>query len=116
MLRDQRRRRGEVEPKERAHVLGRFSHVLAVKAQNVLGFIDRVEYRPSQNGAYRVQPKFEGGDDAEVTPSSAQGPEEVLVLFGTCRKKASVGGYHIGRNEVVAREAVPASQMADAPA
>jgi len=63
--------------------------------------------------ADRVQAVLERGDDAEIAAAAAQPPEEVVVLDGARRDEASVGGDHVGREEVVAGQAVLSHQPTD---
>jgi hypothetical protein len=59
---------------------------------------------------------LKGGDHAEVAAAAPDGPEEVLVLTGIDVAELAVGGDDVGSNEVVAGQAVPARQPADAAA
>ena len=56
------------------------------------------------------------GDDAEVAAAAAERPEQVLVLRFAGRDRLPVGGDHLRRDQVVAREADAPRQVADAAA
>jgi hypothetical protein len=59
-----------------------------------------------------VQLILEQGHDAEIATPAAQAPEEVGVLRGAGDQQLTVGGDHVSRQQVVARQAVPAVQPA----
>ena len=60
-----------------------------------LGTIPGVEHEGEHHlGAYGVEPVLEGGDDAEVAPPTADGPEQVRVLLLAGRQRTAVGGNH----------------------
>src|SRR5580692_6076697 len=55
---------------------------------------------------------FELGDDAEVAATSAQGPKQVRVFARARMHKGTVGSHHRQAFDVVARQAVQASEPA----
>src|SRR5215207_6050529 len=57
---------------------------------------------------------LERGDDAEVTAAASNSPVEVFVLLGVGRKQLPVRAHHVGRDEVVAGEAILAVEPAEA--
>ena len=57
---------------------------------------------------------LEQGDDAEVAPAASNSPKEVLILLVAGREQPTIGGDHVGRDEVVACEAVFAVEPAEA--
>src|SRR6185437_1628624 len=63
-----------------------------------------------------VQGELEGGDGPEVPAAPAQRPEQVLVLVLARGEDAPVGGDDLRAHQVVAREAAPAREVADASA
>jgi hypothetical protein len=54
-----------------------------------------------------VKPELELGDDAEVPAPAADGPEQLGVLSLAGPYDAAVGQHDLGRDEVVAGQAVP---------
>ena len=75
--------------------------------------VGRVHDRAAEHDPDLVQQILEGGDDAEVPATAAQAPEELLVLVGAGRHELSGGRDDVGRDEVVAGEAVLPHQPAD---
>ena len=67
-------------------------------------------------GADRMQEELERRDDAEVAAAAAQRPEQVRVLLGGRPDQLALRGHQLGRDQVVAGEAVLAPQPADAAA
>ena len=63
-----------------------------------------------------MYPVLERGDDPEVSPATAQAPEEVLVLIPTSLDKPTIGGDHVDREQVVRGEPELALQPAAASA
>ncbi len=86
-------------------------------AQRLHGLGAVVEHeRVGDLGAHRVQAELERGDDAEVAAAAAQRPEKVGVLVGGRTHDLAAGGHQLGGVQVVAAEAVLASQPPDAAA
>ncbi len=113
ILRDERERGRDLERRERAHLLGGVGDVLAEEPQDVLGLVELVEHRSAVDVLDRVEPELEGGHDPEVPAAPADRPEQVVV-FGRARdEEPPVGGHHVGRDQVVARQAEPARQVPD---
>ena len=54
----------------------------------------------------------ERGDNSKISPTPADGPEKIGVFFGARRDKASIRQYHIGRQEIIDRQAVFPRQIA----
>jgi hypothetical protein len=63
-----------------------------------------------------VELELEGGHHAEVAAAAAQRPEQVRVLRLAGGQEAAVGGDHVGRQQVVAGQAVRPGEVADAAA
>jgi hypothetical protein len=63
-----------------------------------------------------VQVEVQAGRHAEVAPSTAEAPEEIRVLIGTCLNHGPVRSHDLCSDEVVARQAVLRGQVADAAA
>ena len=59
---------------------------------------------------------LEGGDDTEVAAPAPQRPEQIVVLLLAGDDDLAVGGDHLGRLQVVARQPVLAGQVPDAAA
>jgi hypothetical protein len=57
-------------------------------------------------------PERELGDDAEVAAAAADRPEEVRVLVGARRHRASVCEHHLRGKQVVDRQPVPPREVA----
>ena len=76
----------------------------------------RVQHRPGQHLADRVEAVFERGHDPEVAAAAAEGPEQVGVLVVAGGQDISVGGDDLDGQEVVDGEAVLAHEPADAAA
>ena len=55
---------------------------------------------------------LEGGDDPEVAAAASDAPEQVLVLLRARPQQLSVGGRHVGGDQVVARQSITAVQPA----
>ena len=114
---DERQRRRDLPGREAAELLGRVLDELAVEAQHVARVLDLEEHRAAVDVLDRVQAELERRDDAEVPAAAAQRPEEILVLPLRCAAtRLPVGGDDLRRDEVVAREADAARQVADAAA
>ncbi len=64
----------------------------------------------------RMQTILEAGDDAEVTPTAAQCPEEIRVVIGIHMEQVAIRGDDVHRQQVVDGEAVLAHEIADAAA
>ncbi len=63
-----------------------------------------------------MQLVFEGGDDAEVAGTAADGPEEIGVLGGARVDELAVGQHDVDGQQVVDRHAEPAAEPAEAAA
>jgi hypothetical protein len=61
-----------------------------------------------------VQLKFKRGHDTEVSAAPADGPEQVRVLLRACGDELAIRGHDIGRQQIVAGEAVLAHEPAEA--
>src|SRR5205085_678511 len=57
--------------------------------------------RPKSQRPNLVQLELELGDDAEVATATAQSPEQVGVFLLRGSQDSTVGGDHLGRDEVV---------------
>ena len=66
-----------------------------------------------EDRAERMELIFERRDDAEVAAAAAQAPEQIGVFVLARMDEAAVRGDDIGRDQVVAGEAVHAHQPAD---
>ena len=82
----------------------------------MLGAAKRPCDSAARHGSNLVQPVLEGGDHAEVGASAAHRPEQVGILRGGGDPQAAVAGHDVDGFEIVAREAVLASEPPDAAA
>src|SRR6185295_104389 len=74
-----------------------------------------VEHHARQHhGTHGMELVLKGGDHAEVAAAAPNTPEEVRMLTGVDVAELAVGGDDIGGDEVIAGQAVPARQPADA--
>jgi hypothetical protein len=94
-------------------LLGAPARKLVVKAENVASLGRRIPESAGQHRTDGVEPVLERGDHAEVAASAPDPPEEVLVLLLAGRQQPPVRGDHVGREEVVAGEAVLAVEPAE---
>ena len=67
-------------------------------------------------GADLVQLELHRGDHPEVAATAAQSPEEIRVFAGAGGNQAPIGGHHIGREQVVAAQAVLAHEPTESTA
>ncbi len=84
--------------------------------RQVPGLVEFVEEQPHVHVVHRVQLELEGRDHPEVAAATPQRPEQILVLSGAGRTHLTVGGDHLGREQVVEAEAIAPSQVTDAAA
>ena len=115
ILGDKRKRRRDLPGEEGAQLLGRLVDHAAEGAKDVLGGVQLEEDRPPIDHRHGVKLELERGYDTEVAAPAPQRPEQILVLVGTGGERLAVGGHHVGRNEVVDRQAVASGEVADAP-
>jgi len=89
------------------HLIGRAVGPVAPAAQHLGRTIDTEHHQPGEHArAERVQAELKLGDDAEVAAAAADAPEQVGVLTLAGAHDPPVGQHHLGRNEVVAGQAV----------
>ena len=90
---------------------------VAERAQQIGRGLGRVEDRPGvDRGPERMEVELELRDDAEVAAAAAQPPEQVGVVGLARVDEPAVRRDHVGRREVVAREAELPHRPADAAA
>jgi hypothetical protein len=94
----ERQRRRQVEPEERAQLVGCLADELAVERERLAGRADLVEDRAADHRADRVELELERGHYAEVPAAAAQRPEQVRVLRPAGGDEAAVGGDDVGRH------------------
>ena len=63
-----------------------------------------------------MQLVLEFGDNAEVTATAADSPEQISILFAAHATYLAIGGYYFGGPDVVERQAVFAVQTTEAAA
>ena len=101
----------------RLGLVGEGAAVVAVEAQHVAGGGARVEHHPAEHQRPdRVELVLERRDDAEIAAAAPERPEQVRMLVGAGGDERAVGGDDVGREQVVAGEAVLAHQPAEAAA
>ncbi|CAH0307982.1 hypothetical protein SRABI128_04405 [Microbacterium sp. Bi128] len=105
-----------MEAQERAKLFRGGSHVVPVKPRHRLGMLDGVNDDAGVDHVHGVHPVLERRHDAEVPAAAAQRPEQVLVLAFAGGKEFSLGRDDVGREEVVAAEAILAAQVSNAAA
>jgi hypothetical protein len=89
---------------------------LAVRAENVPGLAGRIHDTTGDHRAHLVEAVPEGGDHPEVPSPTPQRPEEIGMLVGGGGEQIAGRGDDIGGEQVVARQAVPAVEPAEATA
>src|SRR3989454_4287424 len=112
-FRDEREWRRDLERGEGAHLSGSAGDVFAEKAQNVASVFELVEHRATVDVLDGVELELKGGDHSKVAAAASDRPEEVFVLLFARDNELAVGRDHVGRDEVVTREAIPAGKVAD---
>ena len=96
-------------------LIGALPGEVAVEPQVLFGLRKGVEQHARQHHrTHGMELVLKGGDHAKVAAAAPDAPEEVLVLTGADVAELTVGGDDIGGDEVVAGQAVPARQPADA--
>lgn len=115
-LRNELQRRRDVEARIAAVLFGRVGQELGVEAQQVGRHVQFVEEQADTDVRHRMQLELEGRHNAEIAATAAQRPEQVGVLRGTRGAHPSVGGDHLGRQQVVDAQPILAGQVADAAA
>ena len=114
VLRDERQRRGDLEPGKAAELLGRVPDELVEHSKHGGGVFQVVEDRPGEDLVDLGEAILERGHDAEVAAPAPQPPEEILVLAFARGEELPVRGDHVGRDQIVDRQPEPAGQVADA--
>ncbi len=87
-------------------LVGQRGAEIPVEAQHRGRLIQRVEHHAAQNLADRVELILEGRHDAEIAAAAAQRPEQVGILLGACLPQLAIGRDHLGRYQVVDRQAM----------
>src|SRR4029453_11312930 len=80
MFREGWPRRYGQESEEAIHIFRRLGDKLTVPLHDLGCLVEWPQHRPAIDGADRVQAKQEGGDDAKVTTTTADAPEQVGML------------------------------------
>lgn len=89
---------------------------VAVGAQHFAGATERMQQHAGDHRAHGMQPVRDRRDDAEIAAPTLQRPEEILMLRLARGDQFAVGGHDVVRKRVVAGEAAPSHQPADAAA
>jgi hypothetical protein len=91
-------------------------HELLVEPEDVPDLGPWVAEPAGEHRADRVQAVGERGDDPEVATAAAQSPDQVRMRLRSYLQQVAVGGDQLGLDEVVAGQAVPTVQPAQAAA
>ena len=105
----------DVEEGDRREVIRRGAGEIVIEAEHLAGAFPGEDDRAAQDGPDRMELVDERGHDAEVAAAAAQGPEEVRVSRRWLDQFA-VCGHDLGRQQVVAGQAVLPIEPADAAA
>src|SRR5205823_2648800 len=98
-------------------LVGDVGREVAVEGENVGGRREWIGHEAAgDDRTHGVEPVLERRHHAEVASSAAYAPEEVVILVRARGQYATVGGHHLGRDEVVEREPVLRHEPADAAA
>src|SRR5215470_3939385 len=101
MFREGRPRRDGQESDEAINIFRRLGDKLTVPLHDLGCLVEWPQHRPTIDGADRVQPKQEGGDDTKVAPTTADAPEQVGILFRTGGDQPSIRQDQIHGKEIV---------------
>ncbi len=113
VLRDERQRWGDLPGREAAELLRRVLDEVAVELQHGGGVVQFVEHRPAVDLADWMQLVLERGGNAEVAPTAANGPEQVLVRLIADAQDPAVSCNDLGREQVVTGQAKAATEVPD---
>ncbi len=116
VFRNKRQGRRDLPAEKAAELLGRMHHVLAVALEHRLGIVELEEHRAAHDVADLVELKLEVRNDPEIATTTAQCPEEILILVVAGGHLAAVSQHDIGRQQVVDRKADASRQVSDATA
>src|SRR5215212_2545583 len=94
-------------------LIGAVARELVVETKKVASLGRWIPQPASQHGTDGMKLVLERGDHAEVSTATPNPPEEILVLLVAGRYQPSIGGHHVGRDEVVAGKAVFAVEPAE---
>src|ERR1039457_5082367 len=89
---------------------------VAVAAQEIDSAAAWIEEQTAPHRLERMQANFKRSDDAEVSASAANGPEQVFILRRAHRYVGTVGADDVGGYHVVATQSMLADEPADATA
>src|SRR5579864_1736223 len=96
LFRDEGERRCDLERREGSHLLRGVGDVLTEEAQDVARVLELIEHRSPVNVLDRVELELKGRDYSKVATTSAEGPEEFLVLLLAGDQELAVGRDHVG--------------------
>src|SRR5204863_4649555 len=91
-------------------------HDVSPHRKHVRCVLEAIVQHPSEHEPDRVEPERELDDDSEVAAATTQSPEELRMLALACRDDTPVCCDDLRREQVVEREAVRRTEMADAAA
>ena len=114
VLGERRSRRNGQEREESVQLLRRLLDEAAIPLHDCGRVLELPEHRSGVVGVHGMPLEEERRDDAEVAAASADGPEEVRVLFGARGDEAAVGEHHVHGEDAVDAQAVLTRQVPDA--
>src|SRR6185436_16543012 len=102
--------RGAVE-KRGGEFIRKVLHVVEIETGDLLEPVPREERTAGKHeGSNGVKAEFKGGHDAEVSSTTAKGPEQVRVFDVAGRDQIPICGHDLGRHKVVGRAAMLSDQ------
>ena len=110
---DERQRRRDLPRREAPELLGRVGDELAEPTQDISGVRDLEEHRAPVDLGDGMEPELERGRDTEVPTAAAQRPVQILVFVRVRRHRLPVGRHDDRGQQVVARQAHAAGEIAD---
>jgi hypothetical protein len=89
---------------------------VAVSAQEIESAAAWIKEQTAPHRLERMQAKFKRSDDAEVSASATNGPEQVFIVRRAHRHVGTVGADQVCRDHVVTAQSMLAHEPADATA
>src|SRR5215469_10784324 len=101
VLREHRCRRDDKESEKSAHMFRSDFDEVPICSQDSCCFTQIPEGRTELHDVHWIKFELERGDHAEVSSTTAHGPEQIGIFCGTCRHKAAVGQNHVDAEQVI---------------
>ena len=86
-------------------------HEIAVPLHHFGGLLLAPKGGSTNDSVNGMQLEPELGYNAKISTTTSYGPEEILVFLSTDCHEATVGQYHVCRQQIVNRESVLAGQI-----